>query len=552
MGAAGAPAVVPAAEAAGAGERNPSLSGARAHAGSAPEMYVFPMPGCDFTRRDFLRWTGVAAATPFFARRTLLNGVELTAPRRDDVTPVNLELVTLTEDRAIITWYTGYTGTDDGLGRMKPAPADGVVFWGTNPQRLNRVAGSRWQHTPYHYVELDGLEPGRTYYYRAVSNGKPVTPTPFTLIAGNAVGTSDYGLTTGGPYSFTAPMPPPGRFLFSVVLCNDLHMGETTAGLLGGTTITGIQQAPGLPPYPEVMLEALVEDAEDLGASFLLAAGDITAEAVPVDLSKAGQLLRRFGAYRRDYFVVRGNHDRAHTGASYSTCRVGQWQGNDCFHDQFFPGDEPTYFRRDLQGLRVIGLDTYDKPGNGSDAGALSTEQLGWFRSELAKDKDQPTIVFGHHPLIVQDSPFPISASNTLEAAQSTTILDDYSRMPGMFLHHAGHTHRNKHTISPLAPGVTHQEIAAGKEYPGGFSLLRLHTGGFALNFYKTRSQLARAWSERSRQEIVGLWPQFALGSRVTDRNTMVAHDFSGLRPVRRRNDRWHRPSHRDPSPAHR
>ena len=30
------------------------------------------------------------------------------------------------------------------------------------------------------------------------------------------------------------------------------------------------------------------------------------------------------------------------------------------------------------------------------------------------------------------------------------------------------------------------QEIAAGKEYPGGFSLLRLHTGGFALNFYKT------------------------------------------------------------------
>jgi Icc protein len=79
------------------------------------------------------------------------------------------------------------------------------------------------------------------------------------------------------------------------------------------------------------------------------------------------------------------------------------------------------------------------------------------------------------------------------------------------------------------------QEIAAGKEYPGGFSLLRLYTGGFALNFYKTRSRLARAWSERSRQEILGPWPQFALGSSVSDRNTMVERDLSGLHPGRRK-----------------
>ena len=59
-------------------------------------------------------------------------------------------------------------------------------------------------------------------------------------------------------------------------------MGETTAGLLGGIPqIMGIQQVPGLPPYPEVMLESLVDDANALGADYLLAAGDITAEAVP-------------------------------------------------------------------------------------------------------------------------------------------------------------------------------------------------------------------------------------------------------------------------------
>lgn len=487
------------------------------------------MPGCDFTRRDFLRWSGVALASPLFARSTFLSGVAAPSPHRDAVSPVNLELVTLTEERAIITWYTGYTGTDDGLGRMRPAPADGEVHWGTTPRRLNRIDGDR-HRTPYHYVELNGLEPGQTYYYQARSNGQTVPPTPFTLISGNAVGTSDAGLEHGGPYSFTVPEPPPGRFLFSVALCNDLHMGEITAGLVGGLNIPGIQQVPGLPPYPEVMLESLVEDAGALGARYLLAAGDITAEAVPVDLSKAGQLLNRFGRYRHEVFVTRGNHDRAHDGADYAACRVGQWQGNDCFHDHFFPGDEPTYFTRRLQGLRVIGLDTYDKPGRGSDPGALSTDQLAWFRSELAKEPEQPTIVFGHHPLIVEESPFPRSPSNMLDGEQAATLLDDYSRTPGLFLHHAGHTHRNKRTISPVAPDVTHQEIAAGKEYPGGFSLLRLHTGGFALNFYKTQSNQARAWSERSRQEINGAWPQFALGSRVSDRNTVVARDLSDLR----------------------
>ena len=489
------------------------------------------MPGCDFTRRDFLRWSAVALAAAPLLRGTRV-GAAARAPG-GDVSPANLELVTLTEDRAIVTWYTGYTGSDDGLGRMEPAPADGEVAWGTHPDRLDQVAVGLSDDTPYHYVELTGLEPGRTYHYQARSRGKPVPPTPFTLIEGNAVGTSDAGLTTGGPYRFTTPEPPPGDFLFSVVLCNDFHMGETTAGLVGSIpSIQGVSQVPGLPPYPEVMLDSLVRDATMLGARFMLAAGDITAEAVPVDLSRAGQMLAGFGAYRDDYFVTRGNHDRPHTGDAYAACRAGRWQGRDCFHDQFFPSYERTWFSRELQGLRVIGIDTYDKPGRGSEAGELSPEQLDWFRDELAKDRDQPTLVFGHHPLVVEDSPFPASTSNRLDEAQAATIVKEYADHPGLFLHHAGHTHRNKRTVLRGAPDVVHQEVAAGKEYPGGFSLLRLHTGGYALNFYKSRSDLARAWSERSRMEIFGTWPQFALGSRVADRNLMVERDLSGLRPA--------------------
>ncbi|MET7433384.1 MULTISPECIES: fibronectin type III domain-containing protein [Streptomyces] len=152
-----------------------------------------------------MRWTAVAAAAA-------ATPTALAAPARaaavggsggGAVTPVNLELVTLAEDHAIITWYTGEAGTDDGLGRMVPAPADGEVVYGTHPNRLNRVAGGISSHTPYHYVELRDLEPGQTYYHQARSNGKLATPTPFNLIGGNAVGTDDTGLGTTGPFSFT-------------------------------------------------------------------------------------------------------------------------------------------------------------------------------------------------------------------------------------------------------------------------------------------------------------------------------------------------------------
>jgi 3',5'-cyclic-AMP phosphodiesterase len=493
------------------------------------------MPGCDFTRRDLLRWTAYATAAAPLALADPARAFAATGARTTGTagaaTPVNLELVTLAEDHAVITWYTGQAGTNDGLGRMVPAPADGEVRYGTHPGRLHRVATGISPDTPHHYVELDDLEPGQTYYYQAFSNGKPAAPTHFTLIAGNAVGTSDYGISSGGPYSFTTPQPPPGSHLFTVVLCNDLHMGETEAGLVGGQPqYIGITQVPGLPPYPEVMLESLVRDIRRFEPTYLLAAGDISAEAVPIDLSRAGQLLSSWGAYREDYFVTRGNHDRAHTGAAYAACRVGQWQGNDCFHDAYFPGDELTYFSRDLSGLHVIGLDTYDKAGGGGDAGGMSRAQLAWFQSDLAAHKDQPTLVFGHHPLIVQDSAFPITASNSLDATQAASVLDWYAQTPGVFLHHAGHTHRNHLTLSPAVPGVTLQEVAAAKEYPGGFSILRLHTEGYAMNFYKSRSDLAREWSERSRQEILGYWPQFAFGNTVADRNLVAKRDLSGLK----------------------
>jgi hypothetical protein len=485
------------------------------------------VPGCYVSRRDLLRWTAFVAAASTAGL--------LLPPRRagaaGEVTPTNLELVTLTEDRAVITWWTGATGSTDELGRLEPTPADAVVEWGTDPANLDRATSSERTDTPYHRVELTGLEPGRTYHYRARSAGLLATPTPFSLIDGNAVSTEPGSATGEGPFSFTVPEPPPGDFLFAVVLCNDMHVGETVAGKVGDLpALAGVSQAPGLPPYPEVMFGSLVDDAAALGARYLLAAGDITAEAEPADLATARAFFDRFGEQRTDWWAARGNHDRAHEGEAWATCRVGRWQGHDCFVDEFFPDGSPTYSAEDLQGLRVIGLDTYDTPGDGGDAGALGDEQLEWFRTTLGEDPDRPTLVFGHHPLVVEDSPYPSTPGSALDVDQAAAIRSLYGATPGVFLHHAGHTHRNKRSELAGAPGVVHQEVAAVKEYPGGFTLLRVHTGGYALNFHKSSSDDARAWSERSRTQVGGSWPQFSLGSRVSDRNAVVARDLSDLR----------------------
>ncbi len=133
---------------------------------------------------------------------------------------------------------------------MLPAVTEGEVVYGTHPAHLNRTAAEE-RPTAHHQVELTGLEPGQTYYYRARSRGVPAVPTPLHHVRGNAVGTSRHGFggSRTGTYSFTTPQPPPGRHLLSIALCNDLHLGETTAGLVSGVPgMRGISQAAGLGP----------------------------------------------------------------------------------------------------------------------------------------------------------------------------------------------------------------------------------------------------------------------------------------------------------------
>ena len=496
------------------------------------------MPSCcHLTRRQLLAWAGVVAASPLLSalddheRAFGLTRAQAALPP----VAINLELVTLTETSAIVTWFTGDPTRPDSMGRLAPVPADTEVLVGTSPADLKQAYHDATP-TPFHYAELTGLEPGQSYFWVARSGGVPAVPAPSAY--GNPIGTSAVGAGPSGPFVFTTPQPPPGRFLFAIALCNDIHMGETVAGLLttqSGVGIPpGITQVPGEPPYTEIMASALAPEAKARGANLLLAAGDLSSEAGETDVDHAKVHLDAFGAQGSSYFVARGNHDRPHTGAASAACRpvAGAAGYHDCFGDVFFPTGT-TWSSHEAYGLRILALDTYDKIGNGGDNGVMSDAQFAFVRDTLAHDKDRPTIVFGHHPVSLESDLTTVGKplGFDLDPQQAMQLEQLYAKAPGVFLHHAGHTHRNKRTVSTTAQGVVFQEVGAVKEYPGGFHLLRVFTGGYALNFYKFRAALAREWSERSRPEYGGLSPFYVFGN-TADRNSVVVRDLSGLQPA--------------------
>jgi hypothetical protein len=111
-----------------------------------------------------------------------------------------------------------------------------------------------------------------------------------------------------------------------------------------------------------------------------------------------------------------------------------------------------------------------------------------------------------------------------------------YLRTPGVFFHHSGHTHRNKRTFllddgqNPIE-SIEFLEVGATKEYPGGYTLLKVYTGGYMVSYYKNRTPLALAWGQRTSHEYYSLYPHYMLGT-IADRNHTVVRDLSGLSPL--------------------
>lgn len=259
------------------------------------------------------------------------------------------------------------------------------------------------------------------------------------------------------------------------------------------------------------MSEGAILEARQRGATLLLANGDITAEARPAEVVEARRVLDTFGpvASRRDlrtddaptWFATRGNHDRVHTGETYASCAA-----SDCYREAFAGSYDKgtTHWSVRLgtrtHGYRFVGLDSND----GADTGVLLPAELEFLESEL--QRGDLVVPLFHHPAS-ESGGDGLGAEDALAFRQ--LLGRHVDTVGGVY---AGHTHRNDLSTSGETGAVPYFEGGTVKEYPGGWTLVRLYEGGYLTTFHATTTPKARAWAERTRGEYLGLAPLYQLG----------------------------------------
>ncbi len=162
----------------------------------------------------------------------------------------------------------------------------------------------------------------------------------------------------------------------------------------------------------------------------------------------------------------------------------------------------------DKARYRFVGLDSND----GTNTGVLRRSELDYLEAQL--EKGDLTIPMFHHPASATASltglPPLANGLDRDDARAFRNLLAKHDNTAGVY---AGHTHRNNLSRNAETGRVPYFEGGAVKEYPGGYTVVRLFERGYMVNFYKTRSKDARAWSERSRGEYFGLAPSYLLGA---------------------------------------
>lgn len=485
-----------------------------------------------FSRRTLLAGLGAGAAALVGAPLARAAGpvlpdlgslTHLVSGLRDGLVATDLEVVTVT-DTSVTFWWACYQGPHPGIGALAPTvPTDAEVLMAPadSPEPLRQVA---YDGAPsgVHLVTVTGLEPGRAYRFACRSQGVTAAP---GLVATDLAGAPEH---TGVVRTL---VPPPGRELFTLALLNDVHIGENKHGLIVGDFPSPIRQVDGATPFPELMLAGALAEARRAGAARLYVNGDTTSEAEPAEVRRFRELMDTYGRYQQDWFVTRGNHDRPHRPAADPTAGyerfpvlAGTADHRDVWGAEFVARQQLWVDR--VHGMRVLGIGSAQLDASG---GEIVPEQMAAIADELRADPDRPTLALAHHPVTREAAWTNMSGPVfTLNDAQSTVLQGHLAAAPGAFMMAAGHTHRARRTAGDVASGVDFVETGSCGGYPGGYTLLRVFSGGYMLNFHRTGGEDALAWDARSRWAGYGLNPEYTLGT-VADRNYVVARDFSGL-----------------------
>jgi len=428
-------------------------------------------------------------------------------------TITRVELVTVTDTTAVLTWETS-------------EPADTVVRYGTQGNRLDRTAAPGGPPGRYHYCEITGLRPGTQYSFLCQS------------------GTAQAGAGPREPGRFTTLVPPPGRELFSFATMTDLHVGQqrTARLVLHGKVISeGVRWREADVPLWRLAVGASIDEINARRPAFTVIKGDITEGLSAEEFPAARDLL---GRLKSPYYVVRGNHDALNP-----------------FLRTF--GLAQSWYGFDREGVHFVVLDTEPLAEAGDP---VLDRELTWLAKDLMEHKRQWTFVFGHRPVepkLARRSGEPLSeellrmsegligrlygpaATRTIDKATGhapnvseasarrlAELLRRHGRIAGVF---AGHLHRNYVGYWPEETGnLPYVETASTKEYPCGYAITRVFSGGYMHNYYTPRDPRCLEWSATTREAYAKIGLQSKAGS-LAERSFVVRFERLRVAPTTRR-----------------
>lgn len=390
------------------------------------------------------------------------------------------ELITVSDTEMEATW-----GTDGA--------SDTTVCVGADSANLR--CERQEEGVTLHRARVRGLLAGRHYLYELRSGG----------VAQPA--------TQANPGSFTTLRPPPGRHVVDIGLISDVHVGESCSG----TAVTAplinqsIPACFSAPDYAARMLDGAVGELNARRVGTVIDSADMTDTAKFEEESRARTIL---GKIHAPFFVVRGNHDRPAQHSPETQCGADK----DCLRTVFFPDRAPgrIYYSVTVAGVHLVFLDSSDSSGVGDLTNAAQNTFL---RRDLAAHRRERTFIVFHHPVseyadTYAAPPVVFGVRPDRGGEEFLSLVAANPQVSGVL---NSHTHRNFVSTAPASGARTvYLENAATKEYPGGYSVLRIYEGGWMRNFYRTGCAFCRQWTETTRGEYNGQYPSYTLGSLST------------------------------------
>ncbi|MBK5223366.1 MAG: metallophosphoesterase [Acidimicrobiia bacterium] len=286
-------------------------------------------------------------------------------------------------------------------------------------------------------------------------------------------------------------LPAPGDLLCRFATVNDVHFGETEAGVIDGVETTVLRVRHGAEPYPEVMNRGAVAEMAAIDPAVVLVKGDLTSEGTVEEYERF--LAFYEGAFGHRMHHIRGNHD----------AYLGQ---------EIAPSDP---VRVDLPGVRLLMIDTTVPFRAG---GGIAPEQLEWL-DDNAAGSDVPVLAFGHHHVWSPESDERPDEYFGIDPDSSEALVALVARRTEISGYFCGHTHRNRVRRFRATGEVPWAEVASVKDFPGSWAEYRVFEGGILQIHRRVSTPDALEWSERCRGLYAGLMDYAAYaGGSLADR----------------------------------